>query len=146
MLKAKEEMEKLKKINQGATEYLKQQKADLVQGKLNKAIQGFTINDQAGQSAQQSLKNKRAVPEDASALFDAEGLQDMLKQLVSEYKLLVEDGKQASQNLLIGEEMKYKATNGLNDVLRQKKLVLKNGMLEPQRDPEQVVYLQDVDT
>ena len=51
--------------------------------------------------------------------------------IVSEYKLLVEDSKQAAQNLLVGEDMKYKASSGLNEVLRQKKLVLKNGMLEP---------------
>ena len=44
---------------------------------------------------------------------------------------MVEDSKQAAQNLLVGEDMKYKASSGLNEVLRQKKLVLKNGMLEP---------------
>lgn len=131
MLKTKDEMEKLKKINQGATEYLKQQKKDLVKGKLNKNIQEFTINDPAAQTAAQTLKNKSKVPVDVDLLHDAEGLQDEMKKLTEQLRVLVEDSKQVSKNICYGEREHRKAKEAFDAVLNEKKLILKGGTLEP---------------
>ena len=81
-LKAKEEMEKLKKMNAGPAEYLKQQKLEAKKGKMNKNIAGFTINDQAGQVDPGIMKGKGSVPVEAGMLYDAEGLQDQLKEIM----------------------------------------------------------------
>jgi len=43
--KAEAEMAKLKKINRGGGEYLKQQRREEKSAKLNKNIQGFHINE-----------------------------------------------------------------------------------------------------
>ena len=48
MLKQKEEMDKIKRLNMGATEFMKQQKKEAAKGKLNNRIQDFTINEQQG--------------------------------------------------------------------------------------------------
>ena len=74
-LNAKLEMEKLKKLNAGPAEFLKQQKLDAKKGKMNKNIAGFTINDQAGQIDPGIMKGKGSVPVEAGMLHDAEGLQ-----------------------------------------------------------------------
>ena len=48
MLKAQAEAEKLKKLNQGATDFMKNMKKELDRAKLKKGIQEFNINTQAG--------------------------------------------------------------------------------------------------
>jgi hypothetical protein len=55
VVKAKAEMEKLKKLNEGAATYMKTQQKELEKGKLNRGIQEYAINTQAGQAASQSL-------------------------------------------------------------------------------------------
>ena len=50
-LKIKAEMEKAKALNQGAAKYMADQKAQQEKGKLNKGIQNFDINSQAGMAA-----------------------------------------------------------------------------------------------
>ena len=76
MVKAKLEMEKLKKLNQGAADFMKNQKKEQAKGLLNKGIQDFAINTQAGMAATNSLKNKNRVPDEVNQLFDQEGLGD----------------------------------------------------------------------
>ena len=58
-IKAQIEMERLKKMNMGAAEYMKQQKKMEAKGKLNKNIQGFQINIDAGNVDTAVLKGKQ---------------------------------------------------------------------------------------
>ena len=134
-LNAKLEMEKLKKLNAGPAEFLKQQKLDAKKGKMNKNIAGFTINDQAGQIDPGIMKGKGSVPVEAGMLHDAEGLQKQLKDIMEELKLLHEDQKQVARNIFDGEQMRNKATQGLNEVLTQKKLLVNKGQLEKEPEP-----------
>lgn len=67
-------------------------------------------------------------------VYDAKQLEDQMKELMSDLKTLVADQKQAAENVFIGQETHYKANNGLNEILKSKKLLLKNGTIEPQRD------------
>lgn len=50
-------------------------------------------------------------------VHDAESLHDMLKELMSEYKTLMDDAKLVSKNVYEGENKFRKAKNELNGVL-----------------------------
>ena len=102
---------------------------------MNKNIQEFTIND--GPSLQPAvLKNKNSVPVHAQMVNDAEGLQDDMKALLKDVKLLNEDAIQVSKNVYDGEQALIKAKKALNLVLRQRKLVLLKGEITKEPDPE----------
>jgi len=58
---------------------------------LNNRIQDFTINEQQGPTV--NMAATKAVPVDASMVHDAEGLADQLKDLMKDYKTLVDDTK-----------------------------------------------------
>ena len=69
-----------------------------------------------------------------------------MKALMNDLKVLVEDSKQATKNIKEGESTLYKAKNELNEVLRTKKLVAKNGSLEPLREKEETIKLDEMST
>lgn len=69
-----------------------------------------------------------------------------MKELFSDLKVLFEDQKQASKNVQMGEDAHRKVNNDLNETLKRKKLILKNGTLEPQRDPVSNMTISGVDT
>ena len=54
---------------------------------------------------------------------------------MEELKLLHEDQKQVARNIFDGEQMRNKATQGLNEVLTQKKLLVNKGQLEKEPEP-----------
>ena len=54
---------------------------------------------------------------------------------MEELKLLHEDQKQVARNIFDGEQMRNKATKGLNEVLTQKKLLVNKGQLEKEPEP-----------
>jgi len=64
---------------------------------------------------------------------------------MGDLKTLVEDQKQAALNVFIGEQAHRKANIELNDKLKQKKLILKNGVLEPQREHVAAVSISEID-
>ena len=101
-VKAAEEAQKLAKINMGATECLKQEAAAKKKGKMNKNIQEFTINEGPALTPG-ILKNKNSVPVHAQMVNDAEWLQDEMKALLKDVKLLNEDAIQVSKNVYDGE-------------------------------------------
>lgn len=78
-------------------------------------------------------------------LYDAEGLGDEMKSLMKTLKLLADDTKQASINVCKGEEALKTAKTELDSVLKQKKLYSKNGTLEPIREKEETIKLEDLD-
>ena len=96
-------MEKLKKLNAGPAEYLKQQKLEARKGKMNKQIAGFIINEHAGQVDPTIMKGKGSVPVEAGMVFDAEGLQDQMREIMEELKSLHEGQKQVARNVFDGE-------------------------------------------
>lgn len=88
----------------------------------------------------------KAVPADAGMVHDAEGLADTLKALEAEYKTLVEDSKQAERNKFDATEAHRRAKRGLDAVLRERNLILKNGVLSKPEDPEALIDLSGIDT
>lgn len=58
---------------------------------MNNRIQDFTINEQQGPAP--NMKALKAVPAHAGMVYDAEGLADTLKDLMKDYKTLVDDTK-----------------------------------------------------
>ena len=135
-VKANAETAKLAKINLGATDFLKWQKNEEKQQKMNKRIQGFAINEQAGALKPAILKNKNSVPEHAAQVHDAEGLRDQLKDLLKEVKLLNEDSKQVAKNIYDGEQALVRAKAGLNVVLQERKLIVDKGEIQKERSPD----------
>lgn len=79
-------------------------------------------------------------------VHDAIGLDDELKDLMKELKVMVEDSKQAAINVKKGEAALADAKKDLNEVLKQRKLVVKNGTLEPLREKESTFTLDTMDT
>ena len=68
-------------------------------------------------------------------LYDAEGLQDSLKSIMEELKLLHEDQKQVARNIFDGEQACKKVNKGLNEILTEKKLLVNKGALEKEPEP-----------
>jgi hypothetical protein len=137
-------MEKLKKLNHGATEFMKNQRKQL-EKEQNLRVAKLEIGGQAGQEAAQSLKNKSRVPNEAAEVYDEIQLADQMKQLMKDLKFLVDDTKQAAVNVQIGEDALHTAKTTLNEKLKDKKLVVKNGTLEPLREKEIKVKAEDLD-
>lgn len=77
---------------------------------------------------------------------DSIGMADELKSLMKDLKFLVEDSKQAAINVKKGEEALHTAKTELNDVLKVRKLLVKNGTLEPIREKEAALTLDAMDT
>lgn len=65
---------------------------------------------------------------------------------MKDLKVLVEDSKQAARNVKEGESVLHKATSEFNEVLKTKKLVTKNGTLEPLREKEETIKLDEMST
>ena len=68
-------------------------------------------------------------------VHDAESLGDMLKELMADYKTLMEDAKRVSKNVYEGENAFKKAKGVLNGVLNERKLIINKGQIEKQGDP-----------
>ena len=62
-------------------------------------------------------------------VHDAEGLHDQLKDLMKELRTMYEDSKQVSKNIFDGEQMYAKAKQGLNAVLKERKLLINKGKI-----------------
>lgn len=77
---------------------------------------------------------------------DSIGMADELKSLMKDLKFLVEDSKQAAVNVKKGEEALRMAKTDLNEVLKVRKLLVKNGTLEPIREKESAFTLEGLDT
>lgn len=105
----------MKKMNMGATDFLKQQKKELLEAKLNKNIPKSLFGGQKPDL--KLIKNKGKAPVEADMVHDAESLQDMLRDLMVEYKTVMDDTKQVSKNVFEGENAFRKAKHTLNGVL-----------------------------
>ena len=60
-------------------------------------------------------------------VHDAESLGDILKELMADYKTLMEDAKQVSKNVYEGELAFKKAKGVLNGVLNERNLIVNKG-------------------
>lgn len=67
-----------------------------------------------------------------------------MKALMTDYKVLVEDSKQAACNVFIGEETLSKAKSELDEILKVKKMVVRNGTLEPQVETREEVHIDSI--
>ena len=94
--KAQQEADKLKLINKGATDFLKNERKNYATGKLNKGIQDFNIGTQAGGAALKSLKDKRSAPPEALDLHDSKDLEIKIKDLLDDLQVMVGDEQQAA--------------------------------------------------
>mmetsp|Transcript_18753 Transcript_18753/g.28802 ORF Transcript_18753/g.28802 Transcript_18753/m.28802 type:complete len:131 (-) Transcript_18753:934-1326(-) len=65
---------------------------------------------------------------------DPEALKDELKDLMGQFKLLHEDHRQVTANLFTGEAALEKANSKLNNVLKERKLVVVKGNIEKRVD------------
>jgi hypothetical protein len=92
-LKLKAEMDKINKINMGATNFQKQQKLAEQKGKLNAKAADFTINDYDQAGGGPNMVAKRAAPEGAGDIIDAKTLEDELKSLMKDLKTEQDDAK-----------------------------------------------------
>jgi len=146
ILKAKAEAEKLRKMNMGATDFMRQQKQEAKLAKLNKNIPKNMFVDQGGPVDTAIIKNKGKAPVEASMVYDAEGLADQLKDLMQDYKTLVDDAKQVSKNVYDGEQALGKAKGVLSSVLTERSLLVNKGQIEKQPDPTPAFDMSGVDT
>ena len=133
-------------MNMGAADFLKQQKRAAAKGKLNKNLQGFQINEQAGDVSTTILKTKGKVGAEADQLFDAESLHDELKTLQKDLKFLHQDQVQVAKNIEEGKFACDRAKKGLNEVLMERKLIVNKGVIEKEPSPEDVVNFEGIDT
>ena len=92
------------------------------------------------------MQSKKAVPIDASMVHDAEGLADQLKDMMKEYKTHIDDTKAAEKNKYDATQARFRAKKGLDAVLQERKLILKNGELSKPEDPEAMIDLSGIDT
>ena len=134
-MKLKAEMDKINKINMGATNYQKQQKLAEQKGKLNAKAAAFTINEQGGGP---NLIGKEKAPNGQSLTdnLDPKALEDELKALMKELVTERDDARQHVSNILMAEQKHAEARRGLDAVLDSRKLMInKSGQVSKQPDP-----------
>ena len=86
------------------------------------------------------------MPVEASMVNDAEGLHDVLKDLMKDMKFLIDDAKQVNKNIYDGEQAYSRAKKGLDEVMTERRLFVKNGLLNKVPDPEEKIDFSGVDT
>ena len=132
--KAKEELANLKKIQMATADYMKQQAKESKKAKQNQA---FQFEKMEPSKVANTLKNKARAPAEASMIHDQESLSDDLKKVINEYKLLLEDSKNAVLRVSAEEIKATQSRKTLNEELDKKSLLNRNGKLEKMEMPKE---------
>lgn len=77
-------------------------------------------------------------------VHDAESLHDQLRDLMAEYKTVMDDAKLVSKNVYEGESAFRKAKHTLNIELNKKNLIINKGQIEKQPDPAEIAEAEGI--